>query len=178
MSTQPQHSGFGGPQGGRAINGLSLDLRKKEVMKFLLEKNSLKEISLITGYSYQTIRNYCSDPEFQNDLRNYSKEIFEATMKDLGARNLIAAERINELSMKVLDRFEKIIAEGSDHNAIKAGQDILDRNVEVPRNRRYEGEVTQRVFDPAALMHAANVAEELNQARDNGPRTIDSQSEG
>jgi hypothetical protein len=157
----------GTQQGGTARSAVALDLRKKEVMKFLLEKNTLKEISVLTGYSYQSIRNYVSDPWFQNELKAYSEETWQYVLKEVGEKQAAIAERVNLISQKALDRMEAIIRDGTDNIAFKAAQDILDRNPEIPRNKRFEGEVTQKVVDPAALIHAAAVARELERM---GPR--------
>ena len=158
--------------------------KQEEMLRYLLTGHSLKECAQLCKVSYQTAANYVREPLFLERLRGLSSEVYADLDKQIALTKTAAAERINELSQKALDRMETIIENGGDNVAYKACQDILDRNVEVPRNRRVEGELTQRVFDPAALLHAANVASELEMMRESqnsAPRTTTlegQQSEG
>lgn len=142
------------------------EAKKQECLRHLLTGHSLKECAKLCNVSYQTLSHYVREPDFIRQLRSLSEEVYQELDKQIALAKTTAAQRIDELSMKALDRMEAIIDKGGDNVAYKACQDILDRNIEVPRNRRFEGEVTQKVFDPAALIHAAAVANELQQAHE------------
>lgn len=137
-------------------------LKLEETLRYLLTGHSLRECAVLCNVSYTSLAKWCREDEtFQHKLKTLSAEVFAELDKQISATKIGIASRIEELSLKALDRMESIIEEGTDNVAYKAAQDILDRNPEIPRNKRFEGEVTQKVVDPAALIHAAAVAREL-----------------
>jgi hypothetical protein len=149
-----------------AANETSQAMRQDEVMRYLLMRHSLKEISLVTGLSYQTVRNYCSDPHFQNRLRDHSREIFTEVIKQVGAKEVGLHERINELSTAALDKLEKLIQQEEHPGlALKACDSVLDRNEVTARNKKVETENRHHFVDPLMLVHAATTAQELEQLR-------------
>jgi len=161
------------------FDNLSKLAKQEECLRYLLTGHSLRECAQLVGVSYNCLTTYVREPKFTERLKALSTEVYAEVDKQIQLTKLAAADRINEISMKALDRMEAIIEKGGDNVAYKAAQDILDRNPEVPRNRRVEGELTQRVFDPAALLHAANVARELDNMDNGGqPITIEGEQVG
>jgi hypothetical protein len=130
--------------------------------RYLLTNHSLKECATLVQLSYGSVVNYIREPGFLDRLKALSAQAFAELDKQISLTKTAFSERVDELSMAALDRMETIIEKGGDNIAYKACQDILDRNMEIPRNRTVHAEVNQRVFDPAALIHAANVATELD----------------
>lgn len=164
----------GTEQPGRGVGGVTLRnltmknvnrvLKLQETMRYLITGYTLKECANLVQVSYTSLALWIrQDPEFLPRIKQLSESTFEELDREIAATRTAISDRVNELAVAALDRMEKIITEGGDTVAYKASQDILDRCPEVPRNRQVKAEVTQRIFNPADLIRAAAVADELAQ---------------
>jgi hypothetical protein len=141
-------------------------VKQEELLNLLLMHIPLKECAARLHVSYPTIRKYASEPDFLNSLRLLSGSIYTELVEELKFERKTLQQRMVEASDKALTRLEKLLESAQEGIALKAADSILDRNAESARNRRIEGDMSHRfTIDPLALMHAAQTAEEVDNAR-------------
>jgi predicted transcriptional regulator len=147
----------------------------EQLINYFVAGYSVKNIAKLTGISYTTIRKYAHDDEFLQKLREVSKETAERVREELVGKMRDHQERVNELSHKALDTLELLMDSQREGIALKAAVDVLDRNPDTPRGKNIQADVTQRIIDPAMLMHAAVKAEELRltRSRQTEPQTVE-----
>jgi hypothetical protein len=140
-------------------------VKQEELLNLLLMHIPLKECAARLHVSYVTIRKYASEVEFLNNLRLLSGSIYTELIEELKFERKSMQQRMTEASDKALTRLEALLSSAQEGIALKAADSILDRTSETARNRKIEGDMTNRfTFDPLTLMSAARTAEELGQA--------------
>jgi len=156
------HLDLGQKDGGRGTNGAALDVvRGQEIMNYLLAGWTIREIARETGWGWQSVKKIIGTQSFMNWLERESGEIYGKVRAQLQEKIKAHRERIDELSSVALDRLETLIGSEREGIALKACQDVLDRNEETPRNSKTNVSATVKVFNPAQLMMAATAAREL-----------------
>jgi hypothetical protein len=137
-------------------------VRKQELINYLLLRIPLKECAARLQLSYATVRKYASTPEFLGELSLLSKSVYADVVEELKYDRKSIKDRMTEASDKALTRLEQLLESAQEGIALKAADSILDRNAESARNRKVEGDFSNRFsMDPMMLMHAAKTAEEI-----------------
>lgn len=140
-------------------------VREQELLRLLLIGHSLRECSTMMEMSYQTMRKWAADPAFLSALKELSASVFERVDSELQNSKESLRAKLEEASEHALDRIINLAQqEKNDHIALKAAQDLLDRDGRVSRQTKVSGDTTIKhtFLDPLTLVHAVAAAKEMD----------------
>lgn len=143
------------------VQGIKLTWAKLELVKLLIEGNTVKDCARAIGVSGNTCRTYLKDPEVLRTLKELSETKYREVVAFAEERQLSLRERTLSLADEALDEMERLLADSNDAIKFKVAQDILDRNGEVSRVQKQIGEHKHIHVDAETLMNAAKAASEL-----------------
>lgn len=141
-------------------------LDEQELMRRLLARYTLKECAAILNVTYHTVCRRARRPEFLQQLRELSNEVFSEVDGELRAITGLMTERIVEMSSVALDKLEGLLTgENTDKRLVaRVAMDILDRNNETSKTTKHIGKVEHAFMNPQLLAQAARAAQELDEA--------------
>lgn len=170
---QPGHGGRGfnnSGSNGVPTNRFSVQARKQELMRLLLEGHSVPVASAALGISRMTGYSYLGDPEVRAELQRLNSVLFDQLDLDQQERFKSKVDQIDELGNLALERMKGILEDRSAHIGIvaKVAADVLDRCPETSKTKKLD--ITSKVlnFKAEDLMAAAQAAyevEEFNQMK-------------
>lgn len=149
---------------GASSSQITHELRRRELMRLLLEGRSAKQAAVIMGVGYQTLINYSREERFRDELRQlHSDRLDQMDTEYLEARKS-KVERIDELQWIALDKLEELLVDEHTHASIRAKliDSVLDRGDQsVSRSRKLD--ITERkvIFKGEDLLHAVTAMQEI-----------------
>ncbi len=139
-------------------------VKKTELMNLLLLGLPLYAAAKRMEISTPTACRYARDPQFLQELKKLSEQIYKELQVDLSNDAQTIKRRLEEESDAALDvlaelmKSEKVAAK----DRIVAANSVLDRNMDTARGRKIEGNLeSHHTIDATQLMHAAETAREI-----------------
>lgn len=158
---------------------VSVDIRKQETLRLLLEGYRAREIAVIIGVNYHTVLQYTRDPKWRAQAMELSASLVENLDKEMLANLRSKTEMVDELAMLALDEMRKLLESPNTHPGIKVKMidSALDRSPELSRTKKVD--LTSRSFSLKGedLLAAAVAARELEE-RSTEVEVTEVQSEG
>lgn len=147
-------------------------IRKDELIRLLLAGFMLKECANRLRISYHTVCKYARGPEFLEELRQVSEDVWRRVDEELTDSKSAFVLRAEEASEDALVAMRNLLESQNEHIVYKAAQDLMDRDPRVSRTRRIEGTGTPgQLLDVDALANAVKVIREEDRARGLEPPT-------
>lgn len=139
-------------------------LDEQELMRRLLARYTLKECAALLNVTYHTVCRRARRPEFLQQLRELSNDVYSEVDGELRVITGLMTERIVEMSSTALDRLEHLLSdEKTDQRLVaRIAMDVLDRNTETSKTTKHIGKVEHAFMDPRLLAQAAKAAQELD----------------
>jgi hypothetical protein len=109
------------------------------------------------------VRSWAREEAFLLALKELSSAVYERVDMELKSSKESIRAKLEEASEKALERIITLAQqEKNDHVALKAAQDILDRDGRISRTSTVNntGTVAHTVIDPITLIHAVATARE------------------
>jgi hypothetical protein len=141
-------------------------VQEEEMIRMLLTGMTLRECSVALGRHIQTVRAWAARPSFLERLKDLSSAIYERVDRELQNSKEHIQIKLEEASERALDRIIKLANESKNEGiALKASQDLLDRDGRVSRQRKFTAEIDNKhtFMDPLTLVHVAKAAQEMDE---------------
>jgi hypothetical protein len=136
-------------------------VRQEDLIRLLVIGFNLKECANQLGWAYRTVRVYAAEPEFLARLRELSAEAYAKVESELQSQHADIFVKLAQASDRALDKLVELLDSPKEEVALRAAQDLLDRDGRITRKSETKSEHTHKVFDPAALLAAATAAKEM-----------------
>lgn len=128
------------PKGQHSLSVPMVQMRKREVIKLLLDGRTVRQCADIVGVTHHTIVNYLREPEFREELRSLHSDLLNKLDSEFLVQRQTRLQIIDELSFKALERMRGILDDPDAHVTVvaKVATDVLDRHPETSRQKKLD----------------------------------------